>query len=144
MTYLLVRTYISTYHTYLGVGITLARGTRHSTVASSVLQYRNCDFLKKKSSRNATVFVYISGMSGDVAINSEGNRIPVFVFSNRQNGRLIPIAAIDQTKPNNESVTVYNVTTVWPNGVKIVPRDAPKCGFQGEKCLNTPEGKTEI
>ena len=138
MTYLLVRT------TYLGVDIILARGTRHSTVASSVLQYRNCDFLKKKSSRNATVFVYISGMSGDVAINSEGNRIPVFVFSNRQNGRLIPIAAIDQTKPNNESVTVYNVTTVWPNGVKIVPRDAPKCGFQGEKCLNTPEGKTEI
>ena len=138
MTYLLVRI------TYLGVDIILARGTRHSTVASSVLQYRNCDFLKKKSSRNAIVFVYISGMSGDVAINSEGNRIPVFVFSNRQNGRLIPIAAIDQTKPNNESVTVYNVTTVWPNGVTIVPRDAPKCGFQGEKCLNTPEGKTEI
>ena len=83
-------------------------------------------------------------MSGDVAINSDGNRIPVFVFSNRQNGSLIPIAAIDQTKPNNESVTIYNMTTVWPNGVTTVPRDAPKCGFRGEKCLKTPEGKTEI
>lgn len=107
-------------------------------------QYRNCDFLKKKASRNATVFVYTSGMSGDVAINSEGNRIPVFVFSNRQNGSLIPIAAIDQTKANIESVTIYNMTTVWPNGVTTVPRDAPKCGFRGEKCLKTPEGKTEI
>ena len=99
------------------------------------------NFIKKKAGRNATVFVYISGMSGDVAINSEGDRIPVFVFSNRQHGRLIPIAEIDQTKPNNESVTVYNVTTLWPNGVTIVPLDEPKCGFRGEKCL-TPEGKT--
>lgn len=105
-------------------------------------QYRNCDFLKKKASRNATVFVYTSGLSGDVAINSGGNRIPVFVFSNRQNGSLIPIAAIDQTKANIESVTIYNMTTVWPNGVTTVPRDAPKCGFRGEKC--SPEGKTEI
>jgi len=82
-------------------------------------------------------------MSGDVAINGEGNRIPVFVFSNRQNGRLIPIAEIDQTKPNNESVTVYNMTTLWPNGVTTVPLDAPKCGFRGEKCLKTPEEKDE-
>lgn len=81
-------------------------------------------------------------MSGDVAINSVGNRIPVFVFSNRQNGRLIPIAEIDQTKPNNESVTIYQMTTLWPNGVTIVPRDEPKCGFRGEKCLRTPEGKS--
>lgn len=108
------------------------------------LQVQFSNFIKKKADRNATVFVYISGMSGDVAINGEGNRIPVFVFSNRQNGRLIPIAEIDQTKPNNESVTVYNMTTLWPNGVTTVPLDAPKCGFRGEKCLKTPEGKTEI
>lgn len=85
--------------------------------------------------------VLFKGMSGDVAINSEGNRIPVFVFSNRQNGSLIPIAAIDQTKANIESVTIYNMTTVWPNGVTTVPRDAPKCGFRGEKC--SPEEKDD-
>ena len=128
--------------TYLLVCITypriiiLLRDTRHLSVASLVLN-------KKKADRNANVFVCISGMSGDVAINWAGNRIPVFVFSNRQNGRLIPIVEIDQTKLNNESVTINNITTIWPNGVTTVPRDAPKCGFQGEKCLTTPEGKTK-
>ena len=67
----------------------------------------------------------------------------MFVFSNRQNGHLISIVEIDQTKPNIKSVTVYNVTTVWPNGTMIVPRDAPKCGFGGEKCLKTPDGERD-
>lgn len=76
-----------------------------------------------------------------MAINREGNRVPVFVFSNRQHGRLIAIVEIDQTKANNESVTIHNVTAVWPNGTTTVPRDTPKCGFQGEKCLKAPEGE---
>ena len=80
-------------------------------------------------------------MSGDVAINQEGNRVPVFVFSNIQNGRSVPIVEIDETKPSNESMKFYNVTTVWPGGTATVPRDAPKCGFRGEKCVSPPEGR---
>lgn len=91
--------------------------------------------------RKPVIFVCISGISGEVAINEDGNRIPVFVFSNRQNGHLIAIVEIDQTKTPIDSVTTYNVTTVWPNGTTTVPRDTPKCGFQGEKCLNTPGGE---
>lgn len=103
---------------------------------SSILYNITIEFCSKQ-----VVFVCISGISGEVAINGEGNRVPVFVFSNRQHGRLFAIVEIDQTKANNESVTIYNVTTVWPNGTTTVPRDTPKCGFQGEKCLKTPEGE---
>ena len=81
-----------------------------------------------------------AGVSGDVAINSKGNRVPVFVFSNRQHGGWIPIVEIDQTKPINESVKLYNSSTVWPGGTTTVPLDEPKCGFHGEKCVS-PTGK---
>ena len=78
-------------------------------------------------------------MSGDVAINYYGNRVPVFLFSNRQRGAWTPIVEIDQTKPPEQSVKAYNVSTVWPGGTITVPLDEPKCGFQGEKCV-TPKG----
>ena len=83
-----------------------------------------------------------AGVSGDVAINYEGNRVPVYVFSNRKHGGWIPIVEIDQTKPNNESVTVYNLSSVvWPGGNTAVPLDEPKCGFHGEKCVAPPTGE---
>ena len=75
-----------------------------------------------------------------MAINFEGNRVPVFVFSNRQHRGWTPIVEIDQTKPQNESVKLYNTSTVWPGGSTTVPLDEPKCGFRGEKCV-TPTGK---
>ena len=77
-------------------------------------------------------------MSGDVAINAFGNRVPVFVLSNRQNGQLKTIVEIDQTKPQSESVTYYNLSAVWPGGSTEVPLDEPICGFFGEKCVIPP------
>ena len=83
----------------------------------------------------------ISGVSGDVAINAQGNRIPVFAFSNRQGGSWVPIVEIDQTKPQNESVKIFTLSVVWPGGTTAVPLDEPKCGFHGEKCVVPPTGK---
>ena len=85
-------------------------------------------------------FLCIPGLSGDVAINSHGNRVPVFVFSNRQNGSVVPIAEIDETNPGDPNVTIYNVTTIWPSGTTVIPRDAPECGFRGDECVSPPEG----
>lgn len=81
-------------------------------------------------------YCIITGVSGDVAINSVGNRVPVFVFSNRQLGAWKAIVEIDQTKPVNESVKAYGVLAVWPGGSTTVPLDEPKCGFHGEKCVD--------
>ena len=75
-------------------------------------------------------------MSGDVAINRVGDRVPVFVFSNRQLGDWKAIVEIDQTKPRKESVKEYDVLAVWPGGSTTVPLDEPKCGFHGEKCVD--------
>lgn len=83
----------------------------------------------------------ISGVSGDVAINAKGNRVPVFVFSNRQGGNWVPIVEIDQTKPQNESVKIFTLSVVWPGGTTAVPLNEPKCGFHGEKCVVPPTGK---
>ncbi|CAH3132089.1 unnamed protein product [Porites lobata] len=79
-----------------------------------------------------------TGVSGDVAINAQGNRIPVFAFSNRQGGSWVPIVEIDQTKPQNESVKIFTLSVVWPGGTTAVPLDEPKCGFHGEKCVVPP------
>lgn len=79
-------------------------------------------------------------MSGDVSINAQGNRVPVFVFSNRQNGIAVPIVEIEETNPGNQNITSFNVTTIWPGGTTVVPRDAPVCGFRGEECVSSPEG----
>lgn len=83
----------------------------------------------------------ISGVSGDVAINAQGNRVPVFVFSNRQGGNWVPIVEIDQTKPQNESVKIFTSSVVWPGGTTAVPLNEPRCGFHGEKCVVPPTGK---
>ncbi|KAL9987194.1 hypothetical protein ACROYT_G001458 [Oculina patagonica] len=114
----------------VGLNRSLSRGGKKTDGLSIISNISNAGVLFK-------------GISGEVAINREGNRVPVFVFSNRQHGRLIAIVEIDQTKANNESVTIHNVTAVWPNGTTTVPRDTPKCGFQGEKCLKAPEEKEE-
>ncbi|XP_068741213.1 atrial natriuretic peptide receptor 1-like isoform X3 [Montipora capricornis] len=82
--------------------------------------------------------VIFQGVSGDVAINALGNRVPVFVLTNRQNGQWKTIVEIDQTKPKSESVKRYNVSTVWPGGGTLVPLDEPTCGFRGEKCVTAP------
>ena len=73
-----------------------------------------------------------------MAINALGNRVPVFVLTNRQNGQWKTIVEIDQTKPQSESVKRYNVSTVWPGGGTLVPLDEPTCGFRGEKCVTAP------
>ena len=49
---------------------------------------------------------------------------------------MVSVKEIDLNKKN--AVTHFNVTQVWPGGTTTVPLDEPKCGFQGEKCIEVP------
>jgi len=114
----------------IGLNRSLSRGGNKSDGLSIISNITN----------NKVIF---KGVSGNVAINFEGNRVPVFVFSNRQHRGWTPIVEIDQTKPQNESVKLYNTSTVWPGGSTTVPLDEPKCGFHGEKCVTPTEEPDE-
>ena len=72
-------------------------------------------------------------MSGPVAIDFSGNRVPIFVFNNRQNGKYVAALEIDLT--GTYGLKVNNETAIWPGGTTIVPKDKPKCGFDGKLCM---------
>ena len=69
-----------------------------------------------------------------VAIDESGNRVPVFVFNNLQNGSYVATIEIDMMVPASEAFITTNATVYWPGGSTVVPRDIPICGFFGQKC----------
>ena len=79
-----------------------------------------------------TSHCHLTGMSGSVAIDRSGNRVPVFVFNNRQDGQYEAAFEVDLTA--DDRLMVNNATVVWPGGSTIVPKDRPRCGFDGNLC----------
>ena len=71
-------------------------------------------------------------MSGEVLLDKNGDRIPIFQLRSFQNGTPVYIYSYDPVSNNH---TEYpNAKILWPGGVKVPPKDSPVCGFAGEKC----------
>ncbi|KAK3709909.1 hypothetical protein QZH41_020028, partial [Actinostola sp. cb2023] len=78
-----------------------------------------------------------TGSSGYVGIDANGNRVPLFVFSNRQSDRLVPTFIVDLLKKPGEPgyfIVLNDTKQIWPGGGTTVPVDEPRCGFDGSKC----------
>ena len=64
-------------------------------------------------------------MTGAVQINSEGNRMPTFVFENILENHSVPLLEVSLS----EDLVYRNTTAVWPGGSTVIPDDNPECVF---------------
>ena len=65
-------------------------------------------------------------------LDENGDRVPVFIVDNVQNGAFIAMKEFD---PELNSTNVLRLDYVFPGGTKIPPRAIPVCGFDGKLCV---------
>ncbi len=82
----------------------------------------------------------ITGVTGTVAINGDGDRKPDYNIAILQDGRFVNL--LTWFAANEALVKVYGHTDVeddwqgivWPGGSMQVPTGQPQCGWLNEKC----------
>ncbi|XP_048584263.1 atrial natriuretic peptide receptor 1 isoform X2 [Nematostella vectensis] len=74
------------------------------------------------------------GKTGPVTIDPKGNRVPVFVFENIQNGTNVRLLTMPSNYHNMSAVTPLRA--VWPGGGMEQPDDDPPCVFKS--CYTRP------
>ena len=85
--------------------------------------------------RSDPVFILIlQGITGEVSIDKNGDRMVSLQLRNLHDGRLRRVAnyfGITQT------LEFLNVTLIWPGGATTPPLGRPECGFDNEFCVRT-------
>ena len=74
----------------------------------------------------------ISGITGTVSLDQNGDRIPIFIVDNVQNTKFI---AMSQFDPATNTTTILNVNFKFPGGSSSAPLAIPACGFDGKHCI---------
>jgi len=70
-----------------------------------------------------------NGYSGNVQLDSKGDRIPILQLRNFIGGEAKTIHTFKGDTHLNGNIVVQ-----WPGGVLSAPADRPKCGFDGQGC----------
>ena len=70
-------------------------------------------------------------MSGNVKLDSQGNRIPLYEVTNDHDGQSLIAVTFE---PINEKEMKTPNRQHFPGRTEKIPLDVPTCGFYGEKC----------
>ncbi|XP_057309725.1 atrial natriuretic peptide receptor 1-like isoform X2 [Hydractinia symbiolongicarpus] len=75
------------------------------------------------------------GMSGEVKMDDNEDRVPLFQIQNVKKGKLVVTATYDPL--TNTPIVLNGLSEIhFPGGLSNPPRDVPECGFHGEKCVH--------
>eukprot|EP00795_Rhopilema_esculentum_P006238 gene6238-11649_t len=80
----------------------------------------------------ATYSTAFTGITGRVRLDENGDRVPIFIVDNVQNGAFIAMKEFD---PELNLTNVLRLDYVFPGGTKVPPRAIPVCGFDGKLCV---------
>ena len=80
------------------------------------------------------------GITGRVTFDENGDRVPLFIVDNVQNGKFIAMQHFD---PIANSTLRLNGRFLFPGGSAIPPRDVPVCGFDGNFCPKSKLQKSQ-
>ena len=72
------------------------------------------------------------GLTGNVNLDQNGDRIPIFIIDNVQKGRRVAMQHFD---PVLNTTTIQSLKYIFAGGVTTPPRAIPVCGFYGNLCI---------
>lgn len=125
---------INTTKTVLSSAAYLYDAVLHYTHALNASMANGNNWNNNTAVTNMMFKTSFTGITGRVTFDENGDRVPLFIVDNVQNGKFIAMQHFD---PIANSTLRLNGRFLFPGGSAIPPRDVPVCGFDGNFCPKT-------